>query len=58
MQLETEKEVTLEKLRQRTKLAKLEVETERLKLIKEGILGDKSRTCEGSPDNEGTRDIL
>jgi hypothetical protein len=47
MQLEMEMEVTLEKLRQRTELAKLGVETERLKLIKEGILGDKSRTRGG-----------
>ena len=44
MQLEMEKEVTIEKLRQRTELTKLEVETEKLKLIKEGILGEKSRT--------------
>ena len=58
MQLETEKEVTLEKLRQRIEMAKLEVETERLKLMKEGILGDQSGTREGSPDDEGARDIL
>lgn len=57
-QAEAEKVLAVEKMRQQTEMAKLDLESERLRLVKDGKLGDFSRDEELARGSDNSRDIL
>lgn len=57
-QADLEKALALEKMRQQTEMARLDLESERLSLIKEGKLCDMSRSEESVRGRDNSSDIL